>query len=389
MTHMPGFLRMSAGRTQQMLLSLIPATALLLIGACGSQLVSVENGLLFSTLFFSGALLTFFGEETVSSYMQQVREKRYEALTTACRQFLAGNWGTKVAVEGQGELATLAKTINLLLDQQRQLLQQLQTTPPPTPANPPSFVSTQASMPGTSSTEPLSAQSNAEAKLLKEQLLRIISALAPITQGDLRVQVPRSDNLVGAIADTCNSFIEELSRFVKWTRYASQVVTTASRSILDRSLEMARNTENQMNLLSTTTTNIEGVASFIQHLSSNLYLHLSSSKDVQRDILERVLPIELTSETPAGQLLRELQRQTEAFESILYTAEQTSTQAEALIGDLYTVAQQIYQSSVSSLTTVKRLSELSTLAERWYTIASSFTVFEEEGAGARSSQWLL
>jgi len=362
---------------QQMLLSIIPTTALLLVGAYGSQMIPAQNRLLFCTIFLLGALLTFIGEKTVISIMHNARADRCLELTTACRKFLAGNPGIKVTVQGHDELTTLAETINILLDQQRQLLQQSQSRPPqPVPATPPLQSAPSTPVP-----------QNDEATLLKEQLMHIINELAPITRGDLRVQMSTPDNLVGIVADACNSFIEELTRFVKWTRYASQVVTTGSRSILDRSIEMAKSTENQMRYLSTTTNNIEGIASFMQHLSSNLSVNLEISKEVQRDIRTKVDATDLMSTTPTGQLLNELQRQTELLEGILHAAEETSTIAETLIGDLYTVAQQIYQSSVGALKTVKRLSELETLAERWYNVATAFTVFEE--ANAVSETWLL
>ena len=366
-------------RVQQILVSIIPVTAILLIGAYGSQMVPTRNVLLFCVIFLLGALLTFLSEKKVISLMHQARDNRYLELTTACRKFLAGDLGIKVAVRGRNELTTLAETINLLLDQQRQLLQRSQSSPPPPDPASPSFQTTFSTP----------APQNNEAELLKEQLMQIINDLAPITKGDLRVQMPIPDNLVGIIAGACNSFIEELSQFVKWTRYASQAVTTASRSILDRSIEMTKSTENQMQRLSTTTNNIEEIASFMQHLSNKLHLNLGISKEVQNDIRAKLQPVDLTSNTPVGQLLNELQRQTELLEGILHSAEETSTITESLIGDLYTVAQQIYQSSVIALKTVKRLSEIEALAERWYNIASAFTVYEDEEANAVNEPWLL
>ena len=366
-------------QVQQILVSIIPATAILLIGVYGSQMVPARNVLLFCVIFLLGALLTFLGEKKVISLMHHARESRYLELTTACRKFLVGDLGVKVVVRGHDELTTLAETINLLLDQQRRLLQRSQSSPPsPEPASP-SFQATFSAP----------APQSSEAELLKEQLMQIINDLAPITKGDLRVQMAIPGNLVGIIAGACNSFIEELSQFVKWTRYASQVVTTASRSILDRSIEMAKSTENQMQRLSTTTNNIEEIASFMQHLSNKLHLNIDISKEVQSDIRTKIQPIDLTGNAPAGQLLNELQRQTELLEGILHEAEETSTITESLIGDLYTVAQQIYQSSVIALKTVKRLSELEALAERWYNVAAAFTVYEDEEANAVNEPWLL
>ena len=145
-----------------------------------------------------------------------------------------------------------------------------------------------------------------------------------------------------------------------------------------------------MHRLSNTTNNIEEIVSFLQHLSNNLHLTLDISKELQRDIYPKLQNTEYASATPVGQLLNELQRQTEVLEDILHATEKTSTLAEALIGDLYTVVQQIYQSSVSAMKTVKRLSELETLAERWHTVASAFTLDEDKNTDAiQQEPWLL
>ena len=366
----------------QILLSLIPATALLVIGAYSSQMVPAQNELLYCIVFLLGALLTFLGEKKILSLMQQARSMRYVELTGACNAFLAGNLGIKVAVYGHDELTTLATTINLLLDRQRQLLQQK-------PSPPPQATPSVAASPSKPAPLAPSAPQNEEVELLKGQLMQIINELSPVTKGDLRVHMSIPGNLVGIVADACNSFIEELTQFVKWTRYAAQAVATASRSTLDRSIEMAKNTEHQMRRLSTTTNHIEEIALFMQQLNNKLYLNLDITKEVQKTIRAKMLPDERASTTCAGQLLNELQRQTEFLEGILHSAEASSAVTEPLISDLYAVSQQIYQSSISTLNTVKRLSELEALAERWYKAAAAFTVFEGDEAEAASEPWLL
>src|SRR5450631_2123431 len=89
---------------RQILLSLIPATALLVIGAYSSRMVPAQNELLFCLVFLLGALLTFLGEKKILSLMQQARSMRYVELTEACNAFLAGNLGIKVAVRGHDGL---------------------------------------------------------------------------------------------------------------------------------------------------------------------------------------------------------------------------------------------------------------------------------------------
>lgn len=341
---------------QQLLAAIIPVTAILLIGAYGSQNVRMEDSILFSMLFVLVAIVAFVGEYMVISMMQKARSKQYTALTTLCQEFLAGSQEVKAPVKAAGELGELAEVINQLMEKQRQLQKSLKANPP-------------AKLAATNTR----AQENT---LLQQQLQRIINDLSPMSNGDLRVSTPPVDGIVGIIADTCNSLVEELAQFVKWTRYASQVVVTTSQSVLNRSLEFTKSTESQIQSLSHTTHNIEEIVAFMQHLSNNLHLSYNISKEVQHNIQEKLQNSPIV-DTPLLQLMNEMHRQTALLEGVLTTAEETSTLAESLIDELYTVAQQIYQSSVGSLKTIERLSELEVLAERWNSATTALIIEED------------
>jgi hypothetical protein len=150
---------------------------------------------------------------------------------------------------------------------------------------------------------------------------------------------------------------------------------------------MAKNTENQMHRLSQTTSNIEEIVSFMQHLSNTLHLSFDISQELQRNMQEKMQDAELITDTSLVQLLNEMQRQTGLLESVLDSANETSDRAESLIGDLYTVAEQLYQSSVGVLKTVERLSELGALSQRWHRAANAFTIEEDEEP--MKEPWLL
>jgi hypothetical protein len=355
-----------------LLASVIPTVAVVLVGAYGSQWVEQKNIILFIIVFLLIALATFVGERRVMTLVQDARDRDCVELTTVCREFVAGNRELKAPNLGKSELSKLAEAINLLLKQQRQLIQRVNSIPLPQPAPP---------VPQPSNDE--------EVQFLKQQLMQVINDLSPVTSGDLRVKISVSEDLVGALADACNSFIEELSGFVKWTRYAAQVVQTASQGISDRSVEMAKNIENQMHCLSQTTNNTEEIVSFMQHLSNTLHLSFDISKELQHNIQEKMQDAEQITDASLAQLLNEMQRQTELLESVLDSTNETSDRAESLIGDLYTVAEQLYQSSIGTLKTVERLSELSALAERWHKAANAFTIEEDEDEESMKEPWLL
>jgi hypothetical protein len=344
----------------------IPAVAVVLVGVCGVQWVEQQNVILYIVIFLLLALATFVGERRLMTWVQAVQNSDCIELTMVCREFVAGNRELKAPPQSRREMSKLAEAINLLLEQHRQLIKRANSTPPPPPPPPP-------------------PKNDEEAQLLKLQLMRVITDLSPVANGDLRIKIAVSDDLVGALADACNSFIEELSRFVKWTRYAAQVVQTASQGILDRSVEMAKSTENQMHRLSQTANNVEEIVSFMQHLSNTLHLSFDISKELQHNIQEKIQ--EQITDASLVQLFNEMQRQTELLESVLDTTNETSDRAEALIGDLYTVAEQLYQSSVGALKTVERLSELGALSARWHKAANAFTIEEDEES--MKEPWLL
>jgi methyl-accepting chemotaxis protein len=351
----------------------IPAVAVVLIGAYGLQWVGRQNAILFIVVFLLLALGIFVGERKIMALVQAEQDRSCVELTMVCREFVAGNRELKAPDLSNGEMSKLAEAINLLLEHHRQLIKRIESAPPPAP--PPLPVSP--------------PPNDEEAQMLKQQLMQVINGLSPVTNGDLRVKVVVSEDLVGAIADACNSFIEELARFVKWTRYAAQVVTTTSQGILDRSVEMAKNTESQMHRLSQTTNNIEEITSFMQHLSNTLHLSFDIAKELQRNIQEKIQNKEQITDTSLSQLLNEMQSQTELLEGVLDSTNETSDRAESLIGDLYTVAEQLYESSVSALKTVERLSELEALAQRWHRAANAFTIEDDEDEEAMKEPWLL
>ena len=167
----------------QILVSLIPATAVLIIGAYGSQLVQPEHALLFTFFFLFAAGVTFLGERKVITSMQRAQDQQFIEMTTVCCAFLAGNTDTKVKVRGTNEQSKFAMALNLLLDQNRHLLQPAKTTPPP--AQP-------------AKTTPTPLQNN-EVELIQAQLMQIINDFAPITNGDLTVKTPVPDNLVESL----------------------------------------------------------------------------------------------------------------------------------------------------------------------------------------------
>ena len=362
-----------------LLAPLLPTAAVLLVGAYGTQRMAPEHMLSFVIFFLLCALTIFAATRKVMRMLQSTINKPYEQLTRACRELLQGNEHKSIVPAGGPEVEELAKIINALLEKQMLLAQR--AAPPPMRSMVPST----------------QTQSN-EAALLNQQLTTLLSELTPVVSGDLRVKTSVPQGYVGVVADTCNSFIEELAQFVRWTRYASQQVTSSSHGILDRSIEMTRTIETEMHRLSTTTQSVEEIVAFVQRLSNTLQLSVDIAQELQTQLNEsgtgnymgRAITRNSTDATPLAQLTIEAQRQTELLEETLSSTTETSIRAEALIGELYAVAQHLHHSSVDILRTAERINELEQLAERWNTAAEAFMVADiDEDGGASKQTWLL
>ncbi len=359
---------------QILLASVIPVAAVLIVGAYGTQRMAADQLMFFIIVFLLCAIVTFVGEQKIISMIQHAMSRQCAELTMACGEFLAGNKERRVTILGDGELADLAQIINMLLEQHLQALQRSATPAVAAPATPP---------------RQTAAVQSDEAAILNRQLLKLLNELAPIADGDLRVKTSVPAGYVGVVADTCNSLIEELAQFAKWTRYAAQQVMTSSQSILDRSIEMAKATESQMHRLSQTTGNIEEIVAFIQRLSNTLQLSAEVAGEIYHHLQEKTDTHEQILDAPLSHLTNEAQRQSELLDSVLDATEETSSLAESLIGDLYTVAQQIHQSSTGVLKTAERISELAMLAERWHNAAEAFTLADDENEAVTKAPWLL
>ncbi len=359
---------------QILLASVIPVAAVLIVGAYGTQRMETNQVIFFIVVFLLCALATFVGEQKIIAMIQGAMNRQRAELTMACREFLAGNKERRVAILGNGDLADLAQMINVLFEQHTQALQRKAVNPVVTAPSPP---------------RQAAAVQSDEAALLNRQLLLLLNELVPIADGDLRVKTSVPAGYVGVVADTCNSLIEELAQFAKWTRYAAQQVMTSSQSVLDRSIEMAKATESQMHRLSQTTGNIEEIVAFIQRLSNTLQLSAEVAGEIYRHLEQKTGTNEQILDAPLSHLTNEAQRQSELLDSVLDATEETSLLAKSLIGDLYTVAQQIHQSSTGVLKTAERIGELAMLAERWHNAAEAFTLADDENEAVSKAPWLL
>ena len=223
--------------------------------------------------------------------------------------------------------------------------------------------------PSTQSTEP-ELQNNlpfdeSDNSLLHTRVEQLLQTITPATSGDLRVRAVVTSDIVGVVADAFNYLIEELAQFVKQMRFASDQVLSVTRDLLDRSIELAKVVETQMLSLSHTTEKLETLVAFTQRLSGTLELSLETSQEMYDHLYKEENGLHQGPENSLKMLRADMVRHMELLRGISHPTQEQTSFAESAITELYTLARQTHQSSMSVLNTAEHISSLAVLAEQW------------------------
>lgn len=352
-------------RLELFIASLLPVTAILIVGAVGtSQMLNMDIRL-FIIVFLLCAIAVFFCEFSLLRSMQRTSNTQLASLTALCRDAAAGKLERRASVAGSAEIVTLADALNGLLDAVTSGRHQASSTPQETAS-------------------------------LARQINTLIRDIDPILSGDLRTRVQVSSGDAGVIADMCNRLIEEVAHHIKEIRYVSRRIIRTANHLLEYSVQVAQKAETQRLRFAQTTQMVETLVAFIQRMSSTLQVSADLVQETLALLQHRPeLPSSGTGATSSGQedqqaaLARQIgrmleklnagtQRQAKLLEDILQAAQQNISLAESTIGDLYTTAQELNQSSAGIITIAKSFSSLEALAQRWLTSVSPFRLREED-----------
>ncbi len=349
--------------------SLIPAAVILVVAVIGTLQVMHANPLLFVFVCLLCAVITAGCELALLRQMQRALKDQFADIIMVCRHFMAGKKDVRAVVQKDNELATLARTVNALLDTIKQ-----QTSEPVAPPR-------------------------KEEPQLSSQLQQFLREISPVMDGDLRVKATIFAGDLGIIADVCNYLVEELAQHIKWTRYSSNQVITVTRDLIERSIELAQSSEAHMLRIAETTETVEKLVAFIQRLGDILQLSVDLVQGTQSHLQEkrvngenRASGIRIMDAVPhTDQLLDQLdtdtQRQARMLESALSATQEHVTLAESMIEGLYVFAQRIHESSTQVLSTAERVGSLVTLAEQWRSSVASFQLVEGGPNGQESNEF--
>jgi twitching motility protein PilJ len=106
-------------------------------------------------------------------------------------------------------------------------------------------------------------QAEAERNLTQQAILRLMNEMGDLADGDLTIRATVSEDITGAIADSVNYTVEELSVLVRRINDAATRVTSATESAKRTSTELLDATERQSK-------EIEGAGSTVQRMAQSM-----------------------------------------------------------------------------------------------------------------------
>jgi hypothetical protein len=339
---------------ERAVVALLPTIVLLLVGLFALAHLDPRSTHFFLFLLSVAISAILLGEYAILFLMQRTRQRHYCALIEACQECLAGQEESRPHMQGDPALLPLARMLNSLLDtvklahkhsmqQQRSILRHQQE---------------QADLRA-------QFQSTQTAHIhLTTQLHAILRILSPVLQGNLCVRAELFPGEVGDLADLCNALIEEVIKLVRWTRSSSQQLTTQTRTLLNGTVELAQQVENQLLHFSQATESAEQMAACLQRSHGTLQISLDTLHTMQAQ-LQQQRRFSTDSTGFLQHLEQAISDQIHLLADVAQVTRSQVMQAETLITECYTFARDLHQSSCGVLQTAEHLAAVTLLAEQW------------------------
>jgi methyl-accepting chemotaxis protein len=243
--------------------TLIPAAAIIVLGAWAIQQANTASGLPSQTLMWGATLgVTLISVVAIAGTWLRMRSMvRTQALEIAdvCRQISSGDRLLRAPVIGEDEFAVLAAAVNAVLD-----------GAPASPA-------------GGGLGASAAASDNQDAATLQAQIEKLLQEVSAVGDGDLRVQAEVTPDTLGVLADSFNYMIEELAKVVGRVQATTFQVTNATRRLLDRSAEVASASEAQSQQISQTSEAVARLADFVQLSANNALSAAEAARQALRN----------------------------------------------------------------------------------------------------------
>lgn len=183
------------------------------------QTVLIETVVAFVVTIIVTAIV---GYTTMQSITRPLNE-----LSTLTKRIANGDTGARVTIEGQDEIYVVATSMNNMLDNIVQLIQNAQS----------------------------------QRDTLQAQVEKLVSEVSGVGEGDLRVQAEVTADALGVLADSFNYMVEELGSLVVRVKMVASEVGNSTTTILDRMTQLVETGDKQIDQIAEAVVEVERTAS--------------------------------------------------------------------------------------------------------------------------------
>ncbi len=161
-----------------------------------------------------------------------------------------GNFSARCKVVSRDELGVMANSLNAMLDNVMHLI-----------------------------------QSSEERDEMQNSIMRLLTDISALTEGDLTIRAEVTEDMTGAIADSFNTMAEQLSHLVSDVKKSTLEVSTTSRAVSETTIEMSKSSDEHA-------IKIKDAVKAIGEMSQSIHLvseHASESARVSDQAMQNAL----------------------------------------------------------------------------------------------------
>ena len=137
-------------------------------------------------------------------------------------------------------------------------------------------------------------QTREERDEIQNQIMRLLTEVSAVAEGDLTIEVEVTADEVGAIADAFNYMVSELRSVISNVNETTYAVSSASTEIADNSTSLVRSSESQARQITETATAVEEMAVSIRQVSENANLSAQVAYEARSNAQSGQLAVQAT-----------------------------------------------------------------------------------------------
>jgi len=170
------------------------------------------------------------------------------SLATLTRRIGKGDTSARANIQGRDEIALVANSMNKMLDNIVNLIQQTQ----------------------------------AQRDNLQAQVEKLVGEVSIVGEGDLRIQAEVTNDALGVLADSFNYMVEELGSLIVRVKSVAMEVERSTSTILNRMMHLVEADNNQINQINLAVISVERMADASHQVASRAQVLYGVAREAQQ-----------------------------------------------------------------------------------------------------------